>query len=142
MAVGCVEPHFYGELLDVLGLSGEDLPSQYDLDAAPELKRRLAEVFATRPRDEWAALFADSDACVSPVLSPWEAHEHPHNKERETFVQVGGIRQPAPAPRFSRTPAPVPRPAPRPGQDTDAILAQAGYDAAGIEHLRSAGAVE
>ncbi|MEU2002326.1 CaiB/BaiF CoA-transferase family protein [Rhodococcus sp. NPDC019627] len=142
VAVGCVEPHFYGELLDVLGLSGEDLPLQYDLDAAPELKKRLAEVFATRPRDEWAALFADSDACVSPVLSPWEAHEHPHNKERETFVEVGGIRQPAPAPRFSRTPAPVPRPAPRPGQDTDAILAQAGYDAAGIERLRSAGAVE
>ena len=142
MAVGCVEPHFYGELLDVLGLSGEDLPLQYDLDAAPELKARLADVFATRPRDEWAALFADSDACVSPVLSPWEAHEHPHNKERETFVEVGGIRQPAPAPRFSRTPAPVPRPAPRPGQDTDAILARAGYDAAAIEQLRSAGAVE
>ncbi|WAM17178.1 CaiB/BaiF CoA transferase family protein [Rhodococcus sp. JS3073] len=142
VAVGCVEPHFYGELLDVLGLSGEDLPSQYDLDAAPELKKRLADVFATRPRDDRAALFADSDACVSPVLSPWEAHEHPHNKERETFVEVGGIRQPAPAPRFSRTPAPVPRPAPRPGQDTDAILAQAGYDATGIEHLRSAGAVE
>ncbi|KAF0962512.1 CaiB/BaiF CoA transferase family protein [Rhodococcus sp. T7] len=142
VAVGCVEPHFYGELLDVLGLSGEDLPLQYDLDAAPELKARLADVFATRPRDEWAALFADSDACVSPVLSPWEAHEHPHNKERETFVEVGGIRQPAPAPRFSRTPAPVPRPAPRPGQDTDAILARAGYDAAAIEQLRSAGAVE
>ncbi|GAF49370.1 CaiB/BaiF CoA transferase family protein [Rhodococcus wratislaviensis] len=142
VAVGCVEPHFYGELLDVLGLSGEDLPSQYDLDAAPELKKRLADVFATRPRDDWAAVFADSNACVSPVLSPWEAHEHPHNKERETFVEVGGIRQPAPAPRFSRTPAPVPRPAPRPGQDTDAILAQAGYDPSGIEHLRSAGAVE
>ena len=142
VAVGCVEPHFYGELLDVLGLSGKDLPLQYDLDAAPELKARLADVFATRPRDEWAALFADSDACVSPVLSPWEAHEHPHNKERETFVEVGGIRQPAPAPRFSRTPAPVPRPAPRPGQDTDAILARAGYDAAAIEQLRSAGAVE
>ncbi|BAH53368.1 CaiB/BaiF CoA transferase family protein [Rhodococcus opacus] len=142
VAVGCVEPHFYGELLDVLGLSGEDLPLQYDLDAAPELKAQLADVFATRPRDEWAALFADSDACVSPVLSPWEAHEHPHNKERETFVEVGGIRQPAPAPRFSRTPAPVPRPAPRPGQDTDAILARAGYDAAAIERLRSAGAVE
>ncbi|WP_370181104.1 CaiB/BaiF CoA transferase family protein [Rhodococcus wratislaviensis] len=142
VAVGCVEPHFYGELLDVLGLSGEDLPSQYDLDAAPELKKRLADVFATRPRDDWAAVFADSDACLSPVLSPWEAHEHPHNKERETFVEVGGIRQPAPAPRFSRTPAPVPRPAPRPGQDTDAILAQAGYDPSGIEHLRSAGAVE
>ncbi|QSE90148.1 CoA transferase [Rhodococcus pseudokoreensis] len=142
VAVGCVEPHFYGELLDVLGLSGEDLPLQYDLDAAPELKARIADVFATRPRDEWAALFTDSDACVSPVLSPWEAHEHPHNKERETFVEVGGIRQPAPAPRFSRTPAPVPRPAPRPGQDTDAILARAGYDAAAIEQLRSAGAVE
>ncbi|MFC9358142.1 CaiB/BaiF CoA transferase family protein [Rhodococcus sp. NPDC057014] len=142
VAVGCVEPHFYGELLDVLGLSGEELPLQYDLDAAPELKARLAEMFATRPRDEWAALFADSDACVSPVLSPWEAHEHPHNTERETFVEVGGIRQPAPAPRFSRTPAPVPRPAPRPGQDTDAILARAGYDAAAIGKLRSAGAVE
>ncbi|KAA0017678.1 CaiB/BaiF CoA transferase family protein [Antrihabitans cavernicola] len=142
VAVGCVEPHFYAEMLGLLGLADEELPGQYDLDESAPLRKRLADVFATRTRDEWAEVFADSDACVSPVLSPWEAHNHPHNQARETFVDVGGIRQPAPAPRFSRTPAPTPAPAPGVGADTDDILGRLGHSPADIAQLRTAGVVE
>jgi len=141
VAVGCVEPQFYAELIDRLGLTGEDLPMQYDLDAADELKSRLGGVFKGRSRDEWTAVFEGSDACVSPVLTPWEAHTHPHNAARETFIEVGGIRQPAPAPRFSRTPAPAPEPAPRAGADTDELLAELGYSTQEISDLRAAGAI-
>ena len=104
MSVGAVEPQFFAELLDRLGLAGEDLPFHLDPSGWPVLKARLAEVFATKTRDEWAEIFFDSDACVAPVLSPWEAHQHPANAERGTFVEVDGLIQPAPAPRFSRTP--------------------------------------
>jgi len=141
VAVGCVEPQFYAELIDRLGLTGEDLPMQYDLDAADELKSRLGGVFKGRSRDEWTAVFAGSDACVSPVLTPWEAHTHPHNAARETFIEVGGIRQPAPAPRFSRTPAPAPEPAPRAGADSVELLAELGYSTQEISDLRAAGAI-
>ncbi|APE34988.1 carnitine dehydratase [Nocardia mangyaensis] len=141
VAVGAVEPHFYAELLDRLGLAEADLPAQYDLDEAEKLRAVLAETFATRPRDEWAAIFADSDACVSPVLSAWQAHEHPHNRVRETFVEVGGITQPAPAPRFGRTPAPVPRPGSASGADTGAVLRGLGYSEEEVGRLRRAGSI-
>ncbi|MFE9788325.1 CaiB/BaiF CoA transferase family protein [Nocardia salmonicida] len=141
VAVGAVEPHFYAELLDRLGLASAELPAQYDLDSAEDLRTALAEVFATKSREEWSAVFADSDACVSPVLSPWQAHEHPHNKARDTFVEVGGIRQPAPAPRFGRTPAPVPRPGSATGADTGAILRELGYSDDETDRLRRAGAI-
>jgi crotonobetainyl-CoA:carnitine CoA-transferase CaiB-like acyl-CoA transferase len=112
LAVGALEPPFYAALLAGLGLDGEaDLPDQYDRAGWPELRRRFAERFAQRSRAEWTAVFADVDACVVPVLAPAEAYRHPHNAARGTFVDVGGIRQPAPAPRFSRTPAGLPRPA-------------------------------
>ncbi|RMI33467.1 CaiB/BaiF CoA transferase family protein [Nocardia stercoris] len=148
VAVGAVEPHFYAALLDRLGLTEDEsagpdaLPVQYDLDEAEVLRSRLAAVFVTKPRDEWAEIFAGSDACVSPVLSPWEAHEHPHNRERAAFVEVGGIRQPAPAPRFGRTPAAVPQPGSACGADTTNVLREVGYSAAEIERLRGAGAID
>jgi alpha-methylacyl-CoA racemase len=110
VAVGALEPAFYAALLDGLGLSGAGLPAQYDRDGWPALRERLAARFAERTRDEWAATFAGADACVVPVLSPAEAADHPHNRAREAFVEVDGLRQPAPAPRFGRTPAPAPRP--------------------------------
>jgi alpha-methylacyl-CoA racemase len=111
MAVGALEPRFYAALLAGLGLTGAaDLPDQYDRAGWPVLRRRFAARFAQRTRAEWTVVFADVDACVAPVLAPAEAYRHPQNAARGTFVDVGGIRQPAPAPRFSRTPAPVPRP--------------------------------
>ncbi|MFC7274862.1 CaiB/BaiF CoA transferase family protein [Paractinoplanes rhizophilus] len=105
VAVGALEPPFYAALLDGLGLAEADLPGQLDRDGWPALRARFAEVFATRTRDEWAAVFAGTDACVAPVLSPTEAPAHPHNRARKTFVEVDGLAQPAPAPRFGRTPA-------------------------------------
>ena len=123
-------------------LADTDLPHPFDTDRADELRAVLAERFASRTRQEWADVFADVDACVTPVLSPWEAHEHPHNVARGTFVTVGGRRQPAPAPRFSRTPADVPGPAPSmAGADTGALLAAAGLDADTIAELRARGVV-
>lgn len=113
VAVGCVEFHFFAEMLEKLGIEAGpdgagDLPHQIDPSGWDAWRTVIGEKFLTRTRDEWAAFFADSDACVSPVLSPWEAHEHPHHVARNSFVEVDGIIQPAPAPRFSRTPATTP----------------------------------
>ncbi|TDB74704.1 CaiB/BaiF CoA-transferase family protein [Micromonospora sp. KC723] len=117
VAVGALEPAFFAALLTGLGLADEDLPAQYDPSGWPRLRRRFTDRFAERTRDEWAEVFAGLDACVVPVLAPTEAHRHPHNAARGTFVTVGGEVQPAPAPRFGRTPAAVPRPAPDPRRD-------------------------
>ncbi|MCZ8381275.1 CaiB/BaiF CoA-transferase family protein [Mycobacterium sp. CPCC 205372] len=110
VAVGCVEPQFYAELMSRLGLDEHEQPYQLDAAAWPRMKKLIGDTFRRKTRAEWTEIFADSDACVSPVLSPWEAHEHPHNRARGAFVEVGGVLQPAPAPRFSRTTAghPVP----------------------------------
>lgn len=139
VAVGCVEPQFYAELLERLDLVEEDLPQQYDLDAAADLKRVLGGVFKTKSRDEWAGRFAGSDACVSPVLSPWEAPENAHNVARGTFVEIGGVRQPAPAPRFSRTAPATPTPPPALGEHTELLLSQVGYSPEQITGLREQG---
>jgi crotonobetainyl-CoA:carnitine CoA-transferase CaiB-like acyl-CoA transferase len=118
MAVGALEPPFYAELLAGLGLTEDpDLPAQGDRTGWETLRRRFAERFAQRTRDEWTTVFSELDACVAPVLSPLEAHGHPQNRARGTFVDVGGVRQPAPAPRFGRTPAAAPAPAPDPRRD-------------------------
>ena len=109
VAVGCVEPQFYAQLLATLEIDDPELPFQLDPAGWPRLKEVLGAKFKQRSRDEWAVVFADSDACVSPVLSPWEAHEHPHNRARDAFVDIDGIRQPAPAPRFLRTPLGTPQ---------------------------------
>jgi alpha-methylacyl-CoA racemase len=140
-AVGAIEPHFYAELIRGLGLEGEDLPAQMDRERWPEMKRRFAEIFATKTRDEWTATFQGTDACAAPVLSPWEAHLHPHNVARETFVEVEGIVQPAPAPRFSRTPAQVSRPPSHPGADTEEALAAWGVGTEELAMLRKSGAL-
>jgi alpha-methylacyl-CoA racemase len=144
VAVGALEPRFWALLLSGLGLDAvPDLPHQHDRSRWPELKERISAVFLTRPRDAWAAVFADSDACVTPVLSPFEAHEHPQNAARGTFVEVSGTLQPGPAPRFSRTPGRVAGPSPRPGgaraQDLERALAEWGVQAARLAGLRDAG---
>jgi alpha-methylacyl-CoA racemase len=108
VAVGAIEPQFYLVLLEGLGLDPQELPAQLDPAGWPALRERFAAVFASRSRDEWVTVFSDTDACVAPVLSPWEAPAHPHNAARGAFVEVGGLVQPAPAPRFGRTPAGAP----------------------------------
>jgi alpha-methylacyl-CoA racemase len=141
VAVGALEAKFYAELLAGLGLSAADLPPQNDRAGWPVLRARFAEVFATRTRDEWAEVFGGSDGCVAPVLSAAEAPAHPHNASRGTFADVGGVVQPAPAPRFGRSAAGSPSPPPAPGADTDAVLTELGCTAAEIAALRASGTV-
>jgi alpha-methylacyl-CoA racemase len=141
MSVGALEPQFYAALLQGLGLAGEDLPGQLDQDRWPELRARFTEVFKTRTRDEWAAVFDGTDACVAPVLGLGEAPAHPHAGARDAFVEIGGLTQPAPAPRFSRTAAETPAPPVRPGEHTDATLSELGLSAEEIAALRAQGAV-
>jgi alpha-methylacyl-CoA racemase len=142
LAVGALEPQFYAELLRRLGLDGGDLPDQLDRDGWPLLRERLAALFRTRTLEEWCDLLAGTDACVAPVLGLGEAPAHPHNRARGTFVDVGGVVQPAPAPRFSRTPCDPPTPAARPGEHTDQALTDWGVPPEKVARLRAAGAVE
>ncbi|MFP5069809.1 CaiB/BaiF CoA transferase family protein [Pseudonocardia nantongensis] len=104
MAVGALEPQFYAQLLAGLGIAEDELGNQYDRGGWPKMRDRFTEVFASRPRDEWAEVFDGTDACTTPVLSYGEAAEHPHLAARNTIVTADGVRQAAPAPRFSRTP--------------------------------------
>lgn len=140
LAVGAIEPQFHAELCARLGLDPAELP-QDDRATWPEHKARLAAIFATRTRDEWVEVFDGSDACVAPVLSLTEAPLHPHNVARGTFVAVDGRPQPAPAPRFSRTPGEVRSGAPTHGAHSDEVLAELGYATDEIAALRARGAV-
>ena len=121
MAVGALEPAFYDDLVHRLGIETAD---RTDPSTWPVLRQRIADVFATRTRDEWTEEFADSDACVAPVLGLGEATRHPHLVARGTFVEHGGVVQPAPAPRFSGTPGALDRLPPAAGQHTDEVLAE------------------
>jgi alpha-methylacyl-CoA racemase len=140
VAVGALEPPFFTELCTRLDLDAADWP-QYDRDRWPALRAELTRIFRSRPRDDWAAHFADTDACVAPVLDLAEAPTHPHHRARGTFATVDGVVQPAPAPRLSRTPGAIDRPPPRPGEHTDEVLAGLGLDADAIAGLRDAGVV-
>ncbi len=141
VSVGALEPQFYAALLTGLGLAGEDLPPQYAQDRWPELKARFTEVFKRRTRDEWAEIFDGTDACVAPILSLGEAPAHPHAAARTGFVDVAGLTQPAPAPRFSRTAAETPAPPVRPGEHTDAALRELGLTDEEISALRESGSI-
>jgi alpha-methylacyl-CoA racemase len=105
-----------------------DLPAQLDRSGWPTLRERFTAVLATKPRDEWAAVFADTDACVTPVLTFTEAAEHPHLAARHTLIEIDGVVQAAPAPRFSRTPADTPTPPPIPGADTAEVFTAWGIE--------------
>jgi alpha-methylacyl-CoA racemase len=125
VAVGAIEPQFFAELLEKLGLDGlppEDLPDQNDVSRWPELRAKLTEVFASRDRDHWAKVFADSDACCTPVLSFGEVETEPHITDRDTFYRENDHLFPAPAPRFSRTVSSAPKAPGVPGADTEAVL--------------------
>ena len=141
VAVGAIEPQFHAQLLAGLGIGAGDHGPQLDVARWPEQRERLAAVFATRTRDEWADAFAGTDACVTPVLGLTEAPSHPHLAARGTFTDRGGHTEPAPAPRFSRTPGAV-RGEPRaPGQDTRTALAGWGFGEDEVTGLLEAGAV-
>ena len=141
VSIGSIEPQFYALLLQQLGLEDEELPPQMDREQWAALKVRVAEVFKTRTRDEWSALMEGTDVCYAPVLDLEEAPEHPHLKQRETFVEASGVIQPAPAPRFSRTAPELVRPPSFEGQHTDEVLADFGFDTKRVAALRDAKAV-
>jgi alpha-methylacyl-CoA racemase len=122
VAVGAIEPQFYAELLDKLGLDAATLPDQNDMSRWPELRERFTEAFAAHDRDHWAKVFAESDACVTPVLSFAEVETEPHNTERDTFYREGDWLFPAPAPRFSRTVPDAPVAPGVQGADTESVL--------------------
>lgn len=143
LSVGAIEPQFYAVLLEKTGLADDaEFLQQNDKAQWPHLKERLAGVIATKTRDEWAAIFDGTDACVAPILSLGEAPSHPHNVARGAFLERDGIVQPAPAPRFSRTSAEIQRPPAHAGQHTDEVLAEWGVvDADRAAALRAAGAI-
>jgi alpha-methylacyl-CoA racemase len=141
MAVGALEPQFYAALLTGLGLADAELSGQHDRDGWPVLRQRFAAAFAARTRAEWEQVFAGTDACVSPVLSIAEAPAHQHARARQSFVEVGGVLQPAPAPRFGRSAADRPSGPPRLGADTDDVLSGLGLAATDVADLRARGVV-
>ena len=142
ISIGSIEPQFYAELLRLTGLDTDDeFRIQHDKDNWPHLKQRLTVLFATKTRDEWCALMEHTDVCFAPVLSLTEAPNHPHAVARHAFVEVNGITQPAPAPRFSRTPGAIQGPPPHAGQDSDEVLGSFGLAPADIAKLRETGAV-
>jgi alpha-methylacyl-CoA racemase len=141
VSIGSIEPKFYAELLKRSGLEGQEMPRQMDRKAWPDLKEKFAALFKTKTRDEWCKIMEGSDICFAPVLSMAEAPSHPHNIKRGTFVEVEGVVQPGPAPRFSRTPSKIQRPPAKPGEHTEEALREWGFSASELEKLRGAGAI-
>jgi alpha-methylacyl-CoA racemase len=141
VAVGALEPQFYAELLQRLELDPADLPDQGDVAGWPKIREALRRAFRTRTRSEWSELLDGTDACVAPVLSMAEAAEHPHNAQRQTFVNVDGVVQPGPAPRFSHTPASLGAPPVLAAEHTREALVDWGIAADDVEDLIASGAV-
>ncbi|HET9728977.1 MAG TPA: CaiB/BaiF CoA-transferase family protein, partial [Acidimicrobiia bacterium] len=141
VSLGSLEPQFYAELIQRLGLEGDELPSQMDRAGWETLRERFTALFKTKTRDEWDVILLGSDACYAPVLPMSEAANNEHIKARATIIERDGVLQPAPAPRFSRTVAEVARPAPWPGEHTDEALGDWGFDSGQIAKLRETGAI-
>jgi alpha-methylacyl-CoA racemase len=135
VAIGSIEPQFYALLIELCGIDDPAFKAQRDMHSWPILKYRLADVFKTKTRAEWCALMEGTDVCFAPVLDWDEAPQHPHNQARETFIEVAGVVQPAPAPRFSHSSPGVPTPPAAPGEHSAAILADWGIPAADIASL-------
>jgi alpha-methylacyl-CoA racemase len=140
VAVGAIEPQFYRCLLDICGVDDPAFKDQWRADAWPGLREKLAAVFRSKTRAEWAARFDGTDACVTPVLSMDEAPLHPHNVARATFAMTEAGAQPVPGPRFGANESTLPQPAPAAGRDTRAILREFGYETGAIEDLLRSGA--
>lgn len=142
VSIGSIEPQFYTLLLEKTGLSGDsELANQMDRAQWPQLKRKLAEVFITKTRSQWNEIMEGTDVCYAPVLRMSEAAQHPHNVARNTFIEVAGVTQPAPAPRYSRTATDLPTAPAHAGQHTRTVLADWGVDAARIDTLIASGAI-
>ena len=141
ISIGSIEPQFYKLLMEKAHLDPEKYSAQMDQTGWSELKEDLTEVFKSKTREEWCAIMEGSDVCFAPVLSLDEVKDHPHNVARNSFLEIDGILQPAPAPRFSRTEAGIPHGSRTPGEDSMQILQNAGYTDNEIEDLFSSGAV-
>ncbi len=141
IALGSIEPQFYALLIEKAGLDAEEFSAQMDQSRWPEYQEKLTSVFKTKTRDEWTAIMEGSDVCFAPVLALSEVAEHPHNKARGTFQELDGLTQPAPAPRFSRTGVSLSHASRTPGQDSQQVLLDAGYDAAAVAEMIRTGAV-
>jgi len=141
ISLGSIEPQFYTLLLEKTGISDPDFEHQMDRAKWPALKEKIARVLKTKTRSEWDKLMEGTDVCYAPVLSLAEAPNHPHNKERETFVEIEGVTQPAPAPRFSRTKPEVQGPPAQAGQHTEAVLKDWGLVPTEIAALKTSGAI-
>ncbi len=141
ISVGSIEAKFYEELLERSGLKNQELPRQNDRPSWPRMKERLKTLFLTRTRDEWCKIMEGTDICFAPVLSMDEAPQHPHNQTRGTFITQDGVTQPAPAPRFSRTPSAIQSPPATPGEHTEEALSDWGFSSADLEKLRTCGAI-
>jgi alpha-methylacyl-CoA racemase len=141
VSVGSIEPQFYELLLKHAGIDDADFKNRMDPRNWPRLKAKMAEVFKTKTREDWCRIMENTDVCFAPVLTFEEAVNHPHNAARGTFVEVEGVPQPFPAPRFSRTRAKIQGPPPAPGEHTEAVLEEWGLSAHEIETLRAADAI-
>lgn len=139
VSVGAIEPQFYRQLLELCGITDPHFEKQWVEGEWAALRTKLAQIFLTRTRTQWCDLLEGTDACFAPVLSMNEAPDHPHNQARGTFVRQDGVLQPAPAPRFDRTPSALPAKAPSTGEHTVELLAAAGYSLAEIDTLVNAG---
>ena len=142
ITIACAEPQFYNLLLDLLDIHDEDIRRErMDPQRWPEFKARFEAVFKTRTRDEWGALLEGTDVCYAPMLDFAEAPKHPHNVARKAFIEIDGVTQPAPAPRFSRTPSEVRGRPPAAGENNREALEAWGFDAREVEHLIATGVV-
>jgi alpha-methylacyl-CoA racemase len=136
LSVGSNEARFWRNTLELLGLDHAEMPDQHDTSRWHAVHEQFAAIFCTRTRDEWCALAEGREVCFAPVLSMTEAPAHPHLRARGTFVERDGVVQPAPAPRFSRTPGAIQRPPAKPGEHTDEALRDWGFSASELDALR------
>jgi alpha-methylacyl-CoA racemase len=141
ISIGALEPEFYRQLIGLTGVDAKEFSSHTDPRYWPALREKLVTVIKQKTRAQWCAIMDGTDMCFAPVLSMGEAPHHPHNRARGSFIELAGVTQPAPTPRFSRTSPELPTPASAAGSDTSLVLRAAGYTESQIELLRERGAL-
>lgn len=140
VAIGSLEDKFHKQLFELAGIN-DPIPVQFAPEEWPRLAERLEAIFKSKTRDEWCAIMEGTDVCFAPVLSMGEAPDHPHNRARGSFVEIAGLRQPGPAPRFSGTPSEIERQPPELGEHTSEVLAEFGYSERDIIAFKESGVV-